>query len=140
MSVPVIQALARIKRHGIGAATTIFAVARGVACGFAMLTTEVASTTSFGSERCETVSASDATAASADAGKPVLVRAANGFVSRLVIIVPYLWLLFFFLIPFAIVFKISLSQTAIAIPPYTPAFDLSDGISGFFGHGGLKFP
>jgi putrescine transport system permease protein len=40
--------------------------------------------------------------------------------SRLVIAVPYLWLLFFFLIPFFIVFKISLSQTAIAMPPYTP--------------------
>ena len=36
------------------------------------------------------------------------------------IAVPYLWLLFFFLIPFFIVFKISLSQTAIAMPPYTP--------------------
>lgn len=41
---------------------------------------------------------------------------------RLVILVPYLWLLVFFLIPFFIVFKISLSQTAIAIPPYTPVF------------------
>ena len=30
-------------------------------------------------------------------------------ISRLVIIVPYLWLLFFFLVPFVIVFKISLS-------------------------------
>ncbi|MBS3648446.1 ABC transporter permease subunit [Pseudaminobacter sp. 19-2017] len=42
--------------------------------------------------------------------------------NRLVIIVPYLWLLFFFLVPFAIVFKISLSQTAISMPPYTPVF------------------
>lgn len=42
--------------------------------------------------------------------------------SRLVIMVPYLWLLVFFLIPFFIVFKISLSQTAIAMPPYTPVF------------------
>ena len=44
--------------------------------------------------------------------------------SRLVIVVPYLWLLFFFLVPFVIVFKISLSQTAIAMPPYTPVLDL----------------
>ena len=29
----------------------------------------------------------------------------------------------FFLIPFVIVFKISLSQTAIAQPPYTPVLD-----------------
>ena len=49
---------------------------------------------------------------------------------RLVIIVPYIWLLFFFLIPFFIVFKISLSTTAIAMPPYTPVFSLSDGFTG----------
>jgi len=47
--------------------------------------------------------------------------------SRLVIIVPYLWLLFFFLAPFVIVFKISLSQTAIAMPPYTPVLGLGEG-------------
>ena len=66
------------------------------------------------------------------AAKPLLTRLGAGFVSRLVIIVPYLWLLFFFLIPFIIVFKISLSQTAIAMPPYTPVLDFKDGISGFF--------
>ncbi|AZO71672.1 MAG: ABC transporter permease subunit [Mesorhizobium sp.] len=59
-------------------------------------------------------------------------RLAKGFVDRLVIIVPYLWLLFFFLVPFIIVFKISLSQTAIAMPPYTPVLDFSDGVSGLF--------
>ncbi len=64
--------------------------------------------------------------------KPFLTRLAGGFVSRLVIIVPYLWLLFFFFIPFIIVFKISLSQSAIAMPPYTPVLDFRDGISGFF--------
>jgi putrescine transport system permease protein len=37
--------------------------------------------------------------------------------------VPYLWSLLFFLAPFFIIFKISLSQTAIAQPPYTPVFD-----------------
>ena len=56
-------------------------------------------------------------------------RLVTAVASRLVIAVPYLWLLVFFLIPFAIVFKISLSQTAIAIPPYVPTLDLSDGIS-----------
>ncbi|CAI9410836.1 Putrescine transport system permease protein PotH [Pleomorphomonas sp. T1.2MG-36] len=34
--------------------------------------------------------------------------------------VPYLWSLLFFLAPFLIIFKISLSQTAIAMPPYVP--------------------
>jgi putrescine transport system permease protein len=57
----------------------------------------------------------------------------NGLVSaiasRLVILVPYLWLLFFFLIPFVIVFKISLSDLAISMPPYAPAVD---GIRDFF--------
>ena len=52
--------------------------------------------------------------------------------SRLVIIIPYAWLLFFFLIPFFIVFRISLSTTAIAQPPYTPVFALSDGLSGLW--------
>jgi putrescine transport system permease protein len=50
---------------------------------------------------------------------------------RLVIVVPYLWLLVFFLVPFIIVFKISLSQTAIAMPPYVPSLSFADGISGF---------
>lgn len=36
------------------------------------------------------------------------------------IAVPYVWLLALFLIPFAVVFKISLSDIALAIPPYTP--------------------
>ncbi len=46
---------------------------------------------------------------------------------RLVIAVPYIWLLLFFLIPFFIVFKISLSESEISIPPYTPVFDLAEG-------------
>ena len=39
-----------------------------------------------------------------------------------VISVPYLWLFLFFLLPFAIVLKISFSEAAIAIPPYQPIF------------------
>ncbi|AXI44116.1 putrescine/spermidine ABC transporter permease [Sulfitobacter sp. SK011] len=42
------------------------------------------------------------------------------------IAVPYAWLLVLFLVPFIIVFKISLSDTALAIPPYTPT--LRDGL------------
>ncbi len=42
---------------------------------------------------------------------------------RIVTWIPYLWLLAFFLAPFVIVFKISLSETAIAMPPYMPVFD-----------------
>ena len=54
---------------------------------------------------------------------------------RLVILLPYLWLAIFFLVPFLIVLKISLSQTAIAQPPYMPVFDLaarSRRAEGFF--------
>src|SRR5690606_2481952 len=47
--------------------------------------------------------------------------------SRIVIWVPYLWLLALFLVPFFIVFKISLSQTAIAMPPYVPVIDFAEG-------------
>ena len=44
-----------------------------------------------------------------------------GFRGRaLVIAVPFLWLLVFFLIPFLVVAKISLSEPAIAMPPYVP--------------------
>ncbi len=46
-----------------------------------------------------------------------------GFSGRsLVIAVPYLWLLIFFLAPFLIVVKISLAEIQIAQPPYTPLF------------------
>jgi putrescine transport system permease protein len=47
--------------------------------------------------------------------------------ARLAAIAPYLWLALFFLMPFVFVLKISLSQTAIAQPPYTPVFDLGAG-------------
>ena len=51
--------------------------------------------------------------------------------NRLVIIIPYAWLTIFFLFPFFIVLRISLSETAIAMPPYLPVFNLADGLSGF---------
>jgi len=54
----------------------------------------------------------------------------NGRSSRGIVLVPYLWLAVFFLAPFAIVLKISLSQTALAQPPYLPVFDLFAGWAG----------
>ncbi len=45
--------------------------------------------------------------------------------------IPYLWLLALFLVPFLIVLKISLSDTALAIPPYTPTLDWGTGIWAF---------
>jgi putrescine transport system permease protein len=47
------------------------------------------------------------------------------------ILVPYMWLLALFLVPFLIVFKISLSDVELSIPPYTPTLDFSAGWAGF---------
>jgi putrescine transport system permease protein len=47
--------------------------------------------------------------------------------ARIAAIAPYLWMALFFLVPFGFVLKISLSQTAIAQPPYLPVFDLTQG-------------
>jgi putrescine transport system permease protein len=46
---------------------------------------------------------------------------------RVTIAVPFLWLAAFFLLPFLIVLKISLSDDAVAQPPYAPVFNLSEG-------------
>jgi putrescine transport system permease protein len=50
---------------------------------------------------------------------------------RAIVLAPYLWLVVFFLVPSVIVFKISLSQTALAQPPYLPLFDFGAGWEGF---------
>ena len=47
--------------------------------------------------------------------------------ARIAAIAPSLWMALFFLVPFGFVLKISLSQTAIAQPPYLPVFDLTQG-------------
>src|SRR3981081_1642625 len=47
--------------------------------------------------------------------------------ARIAAIAPYLWMALFFLVPFGFVLKISLSQTAIAQPPYIPLFDPTAG-------------
>ena len=44
----------------------------------------------------------------------------------LIIVVPYLWMLLFFLIPFIIVFKISFSTSALSIPPYSELLQWTD--------------
>jgi putrescine transport system permease protein len=59
---------------------------------------------------------------------------------KLLVALPYAWLLAFFLVPFLIVLKISFSQSAIALPPHTPLFHLAAGwrsIEHFFA--GLSF-
>lgn len=47
---------------------------------------------------------------------------------------PYVWLLVFFLAPFAIILKISFADPVIAQPPFTPFFDETGGISATVGN------
>lgn len=46
------------------------------------------------------------------------------------IALPYLWLAVFFALPFLLVAKLSLSHSALAIPPYAPRLDLGRGLPG----------
>ena len=45
---------------------------------------------------------------------------------HLVIAFPYAWMVLFFLIPFAIILKISLAETQVAIPPYTALVEYAE--------------
>lgn len=45
---------------------------------------------------------------------------------HLVIAFPYAWMLLFFLVPFAIILKISLAETQVAIPPYTSLVEYAE--------------
>ncbi|WP_068877888.1 MULTISPECIES: ABC transporter permease subunit [unclassified Phenylobacterium] len=50
--------------------------------------------------------------------------------SGLAAILPFLWLALFFAFPFLLVAKLSLSDTALAMPPYAPRIDWSQGLAG----------
>ncbi|MDX9996756.1 MAG: ABC transporter permease subunit [Phenylobacterium sp.] len=50
--------------------------------------------------------------------------------SRAAAIAPFLWLGLFFLFPFLLVLRLSLSDIALAVPPYAPQLDLSAGVDG----------
>ena len=61
-----------------------------------------------------------------DAAQPSTARR-RGIPGRFFVIgAPYLWLIVFFLIPFAVVLKISFSTSVVAIPPYEPLFGTGD--------------
>jgi putrescine transport system permease protein len=47
---------------------------------------------------------------------------------RLAIALPYLWLALFTLLPLAIVAKISLAESVLGVPPYTPLLETGDGL------------
>ncbi|MEL6063127.1 ABC transporter permease [Methylobacterium sp. DCY52] len=55
----------------------------------------------------------------------------TGTPHRLLRLPPFLWLAAFFLLPFAITLKISLSEPATAIPPYLPVLDWRGGLDGW---------
>ncbi|MGV8938473.1 MAG: ABC transporter permease subunit [Allorhizobium sp.] len=67
----------------------------------------------------------------------VTVSAPPSKVRWLVVIIPYLWMVLFFLAPFLIIVKISLSDTAIAMPPYVPVLKGFSSIGTFLS--GLDF-
>jgi len=55
----------------------------------------------------------------------LLHRAQSGWRS-IVVFVPYIWLFVFFLAPFIIVLKISLAESLIASPPFSPLFEWTE--------------
>lgn len=60
-------------------------------------------------------------------------RAGERWRARLVRLPPLLWLTAFFLVPFLITLKISLSDAATAMPPYLPVLDWRAGLEGWSG-------
>ncbi len=65
-------------------------------------------------------------------GQGVKGQAVKGFSRGLVLALPFAWLILFYLVPFALVAKVSLSQSVLAQPPYRPVFDWHDA-AGFIG-------
>jgi putrescine transport system permease protein len=67
----------------------------------------------------------------ANVGRGIRPPRLRGWLQRngrtLVIAIPMLWLLIFFLAPFLVVLKISFAELARARPPYTPLFTWEDG-------------
>ncbi|GGF96536.1 putrescine/spermidine ABC transporter permease [Rhizobium wenxiniae] len=63
---------------------------------------------------------------------PVTSTGGPSWTRWLVVVVPYVWLILFFVAPFLIILKISFSDTAISIPPYTPVFEGFGAIGDFF--------
>jgi putrescine transport system permease protein len=62
---------------------------------------------------------------------PVTSTGGPSWTRWLVVVVPYVWLILFFVAPFLIIFKISLSDYAQAIPPYRPLFEGVGAFSDF---------
>jgi putrescine transport system permease protein len=52
-----------------------------------------------------------------------MINAQDRLWQRVTTAIPYVWLLVFFLAPFAIILKISFADPVVALPPFTPFFD-----------------
>jgi putrescine transport system permease protein len=63
-------------------------------------------------------------------GDSVIRRPRRSIAEKLAIRLPFAWLLVFFLLPFLIVLRISLSQSVLARPPYQPLLHLAEGWHG----------
>jgi putrescine transport system permease protein len=71
---------------------------------------------------------------------PVSSQPRRSWTEKAVVRIPYVWLLVFFLLPFPILLRISLSQPASAQPPYASVFDLTAGWRGITAlFGGFSF-
>ena len=57
-----------------------------------------------------------------------LLKPSKKLGKKLVVFLPYSWLLLFFLVPFLIVLQISFSESQIAQPPYTPLTSFVDDV------------
>src|SRR6202050_411297 len=55
--------------------------------------------------------------------RPPLMQRCGVTGRGLVVVLPYLWLLLFFVVPFVIVLKISFSDVDLATPPYKPLLE-----------------
>ncbi|WP_026479386.1 ABC transporter permease subunit [Ahrensia sp. 13_GOM-1096m] len=55
----------------------------------------------------------------------------GSFFKRITIGLPYFWLCILFLLPFLIVLRVAFSEPVLAMPPFAPQFDLSEGWQGF---------
>ena len=54
-----------------------------------------------------------------------LARKLQFSLNGVIIAIPFYWLLIFFLAPFVIIFKISVAESLIASPPFSPLFDIA---------------
>ncbi|WP_371820184.1 ABC transporter permease subunit [Verticiella alkaliphila] len=59
---------------------------------------------------------------------PAALRRWRPSARALAILPPYVWLIFFFLLPFLLVLKISFSGLQFGIPPYTPLLEFQDEV------------